>query len=155
MRAVAPLIFVLQICISVPFARADAQVKAEDCSVALSGTAIASKFEIHCLSKEDIARVVDELVRQGVVRRAEDAGIETSVIVSLAARLRPTQKLDFAQAVVEVSHAVDIAVKVVTEGASGSGDQLVDEVLQRIAERTKANDPAGAEAPREGRQLDA
>jgi hypothetical protein len=144
MRAVAPLIFVLQICISVPFARADAQVKAEDCSAALSGTVIASKIEIHCLSKEDIARVVDELVRQGVVRRAEDAGIETSVIVSLAARLRPAQKLDFAQAVVEVSHAVDIAVKVVTEGASGSSDQLVDEVLKRIAERTKANDPAGA-----------
>ena len=96
------------------------------------------------LSKEDIARVVDELVRQGVVRRAEDVGIETSVIVSLAARLRPAQKLDFAQAVVEVSHAVDIAVKVVTEGASGSSDQLVDEVLKRIAERTKANDPAGA-----------
>jgi hypothetical protein len=45
---------------------------------------------------------------------------------------------------VKVSHAVDIAVKVVAEGASGSGDQLVDEVLKRIAERTKASDPAGA-----------
>jgi hypothetical protein len=135
MRAVAPLIFVfvLQICIFAPFARADVQVKAEDCSAALSGTTIASKIEIHCLGKEDIVRVVDELVRQGVVRRAEDVGIETSVIASLAARLRPTQKLDFAQAVVEVSHAVDIAVKVVTEGASGSGDQLVDEVVKRIA----------------------
>ena len=105
---------------------------------------IGSHVEIHCLSKEDIARVVDELVRQGVVRRAEDAGIETSVIVSLAARLKPTQKLDFAEAVVEVSHAVDIAMKVVAEGSSGSSDQLVDEVLKRIAERTKANDPAGA-----------
>jgi hypothetical protein len=144
MRAVAPLIFVLQICTSVPSARANVQAKAEDCSAALSGTTIASKIEIHCLGKEDIARVIDELVSQGVVRRAEDVGIETSVIVSLAARLRPTQKLDFAQAVVEVSHAVDIAVKVVTEGASGSGDQLVDEALKRIAERTKANDPLGA-----------
>ena len=45
---------------------------------------------------------------------------------------------------VEVSHAVDIAMKVVAEGSSGSSDQLVDEVLKRIAERTKANDPAGA-----------
>jgi hypothetical protein len=145
MRPVVPLLLVLlQIGISVPFSRAEAQVKAEDCSAALSGTMIASKIEIHCLSKEDIGRVVDELVRQGVVQRAESTGIEPSVIVSLAARLRPTQKLDFAQAVVEVSHAVDIAVKVVTEGTSGSGDQLVDEVLKRIAERTKANDPAGA-----------
>jgi tetratricopeptide (TPR) repeat protein len=79
-----------------------------------------------------------------VVKRAEDAGIETSVIVSLAARLKPSQKLDFAQAVVEVSHAVDIAMNVVVEGSSGSSDQLVDEVLKRIAAKTKANDPAGA-----------
>jgi tetratricopeptide (TPR) repeat protein len=120
------------------------QVKAEDCSSAVNGTMIGSHVEIHCLSKEDIARVVDELVRQGVVRRAEDAGIETSVIVSLASRLKPTQRLDFAEAVVEVSHAVDIAMKVVVEGSSGSSDQLLDEVLKRIAERTKANDPVGA-----------
>ena len=59
---------------------------------------IGSIVTIHCLSKEDIVRVVDELVHQGVVRRAEDVGIETSVIVSLAAQLKPTQKLDFAQA---------------------------------------------------------
>ena len=111
---------------------------------AVSGTMIGSHVEIHCLSKEDIARVVDELVRQGVVQRAEDAGLERAFIVSLAARMKPTQKLDFNQAVAEVSHAVDIAVQVVAEGSSGSSDQLVDEVLKRIAERTKANDPAGA-----------
>jgi hypothetical protein len=58
--------------------------------------------------------------------------------------MRPTQKLDFDQAVVEVSHAVDIAINVAKEGLSGSRDQLVDEVLKRIAEKTKANDPAGA-----------
>jgi hypothetical protein len=144
MRTIAPLAFLLPIWIFAPTARADTQVKAEDCSAALSGTMIASKVELHCLSKEDIARVVDELVRKGVVRRAEDAGIETSVIASLAARLKPSQKLDFAQAVIEVSHAVDVAVKIVTEGTSSSGDQLVDEALRRIAERTKANDAAGA-----------
>jgi tetratricopeptide (TPR) repeat protein len=88
--------------------------------------------------------VVDELVRRGVVRQAADVGIETSVIASLAARLKPTQKLDFARAVVEVSHAVDIAINVTKEGAKGSSDQLVDEVLKRIAEKTKANDPDGA-----------
>lgn len=144
MRAAAHLAIVLLASCLAPAARAETQVKADDCSSAVSGTMIGSHVEIHCLSKGDIARVVDELVRQGVVRRAEDAGIETSVIASLAARLKPTQKLDFAEAVVEVSHAVDIAMKVVAEGSSGSSDQLVDEVLKRIAERTKANDPAGA-----------
>jgi competence protein ComGC len=145
MRAVAALL-ALQILflLFASAASAETQVKAENCSSAVSGTMIGSHIEVHCLSKEDIARVVDELVRQGVVKRAEDAGIETSVIAGLAARLKPTQKLDFAQAVVEVSHAVDIAMNVVAEGSSGSSDQLVDEVLKRIAEKTKANDPAGA-----------
>jgi hypothetical protein len=144
MRAVAALLFALQISLFASVAWAQTEVKAEDCSSAVSGTMIGSHIEVHCLTKQDIARVVDELVRQGVVKRAEDVGIETSVIVSLAARLKPTQELDFAQAVVEVSHAVDIAMNVVAEGSSGSSDQVVDEVLKRIAERTKANDPVGA-----------
>ena len=144
MRAVAVLLAATQICWLGSAASAETQVNAEDCSSAVSGTVIGSHIEIHCLSKEDIERVVDELVRQGVVKRAEDAGIETSVVASLAARLKPTQKLDFAQAVVEVSHAVDIAISVANEGSSGSSDQLVDEVLKRIADKTKANDPSGA-----------
>jgi hypothetical protein len=39
--------------------RAEAQVKAEDCSSAVSGTMIGSKVKIHCPSKEDIACVID------------------------------------------------------------------------------------------------
>ena len=144
MRAVVVLLAATQICWRASAASAETQVKAEDCSSAVSGTVIGSHIEIHCLSKEDIEQVVDELVRQGVVKRAEDAGIETSVIVSLAARLNPRQKFDFAQAVVEVSSAVDIAIKIAKEGASGSSDQLVDEVVKRIAEKTKDNDAAGA-----------
>jgi hypothetical protein len=144
MRAVAVLLAATQIYWLASAASAETQVNAEDCSSAVSGTVIGSHIEIHCLSKEDIERVVDELVRQGVVKRAEDAGIETSVIVSLAARLKPARKLDFAQAVVEVSHAVDIAIGVANEGSSGSSDQFVDEVLKRIADKTKANDPSGA-----------
>ena len=148
MKAIAPLLFFLGgggggIYVGSFGARAE-QVKADNCSSAFSGTMIGSKIEIHCLSKEDVARVVAEVRRQDAGRRAEDVGIETSVIASLAARLKPTQKLDFAQAVVEVSHAVDIAVKIVAEGTRASGDQLVDEVQRRIAERTKANDPVGA-----------
>jgi hypothetical protein len=144
MRGVAVLGVAILVCWFGPAASTETQVKAEDCSVAVSGTQIGSHYEVHCLSKEDIARVVDELVRQGLVQRAGDVGLERAFIVSLAARMRPTEKLDFDQAVTEVSHAVDIAIKVVAEGSSGSGDQLVDEVLKRIAEKTRANDPAGA-----------
>ena len=144
MRAASVVLVVSRIWLLAPAAWAEAQVKAEDCASAVSGTVIGSNIEVHCLSKEDIKQVVDELVRQGVVKRAEDAGIETSVVVGLAARLKPTQKMDFVQAVVEVSHAVDIAISVANEGSGGSRDQLVDEVLKRIAEKTKANDPAGA-----------
>ena len=152
MRAVAVLTVALAICWLSPAAWAEIQVRAEDCSSAVSGTMIGSHIEVHCLSKEDIARVVDELVRQGVVKRAQDVGIEASVIVSLAVRLKPTQQLDFAQAVVEVSHAIDVAIDVAKEGSSGSSDQLVDEVLKRVAEKTKANDPARSDT-RSGRRL--
>ena len=144
MRAAVRLAFVLLVCCLPPAARAETQVKAEDCSSAVSGTMIGSHVEIHCLGDEDIKRIIDELVRRGLVQRAEDVGLERAFIVSLAKRMKPTQQLDFDQAVDEVSHAVDIAVTVVTEGSSGSSDQLVNEVLKRIAERTKANDAAGA-----------
>ena len=144
MRAAAVLALALPLSCVAPTARAETQVNAEDCSSAVSGTMIGSRIEIHCLSQEDVKRVVDELVRQGVVKRAEDAGIEISVIASLAARLKPTQKLDFAQAVIEVSRAVDVAIDVAKEGSGDSNDQLVNETLKRIAEKTKANDPAGA-----------
>jgi tetratricopeptide (TPR) repeat protein len=144
MRPIAVLVIATQICLFASTTWAETQVKADDCSSAVSGTMIGSHIEVHCLGKEDIARVVDELVRQGVVKRAEDVGIEGSVIVSLAARLKPTEKLDLVQAVVEVSHAVDVAMGVVAEGSSGSSDQLLDEVLKRVADKTKANNPQGA-----------
>jgi tetratricopeptide (TPR) repeat protein len=127
-----------------PAAWAQTQVKAENCSSAVNGPIIGSSIEIHCLGEEDIARVLNELIRQGRVRLAEDVGIEPKFIVSLAARLKPTQKLDFAQAVVEVSHAVDIAINVAKEGSGGSSDQFADEVLKRVADKTRANDPTGA-----------
>ncbi len=60
MRAITPLIFALPIWIFTPAARAETQVKAEDCSAAVSGLTIGARVEIHCLSKEDIARVIDE-----------------------------------------------------------------------------------------------
>jgi tetratricopeptide (TPR) repeat protein len=127
-------------------ARAEPQVVADDCRAALSRMAMASKVELYCLSEDDIARVVDELVRTGVIRRAGDAGIETPVIANLAARLRPVQTRDLAQAAAEISYAAGIAIGIVAEAGNpnGSGDQLTGEVLKRIAGRLKANDAAGA-----------
>ena len=94
MRGARALLFALQICLLASVARAETLVKAEDCSSAVSGTMIGSHVEIHCLSKDDIARVVDALVRQGLAQRAEDVGLEQAFFVSFAARLKPTEKLD-------------------------------------------------------------
>jgi hypothetical protein len=104
-RARAPLAFLFAIRVFAPGARAETQVKATDCSAALSGVTAFSNITINC--------IYSELDRRGVVKQAEDVGIEKSVILSLAARLKPGEKLDLAQAVVEVSHAVDVAVNLV------------------------------------------
>jgi hypothetical protein len=74
MRALAILGLAFQICCFAPEVSAETQVKAEDCSSAVSGTMIGSRIEVHCLSQEDIKRVVDELVRQGVVKRLKAQG---------------------------------------------------------------------------------
>jgi hypothetical protein len=90
MRAAAHLAFVLLASWLAPAARAETQVKAEDCSIAVSGTMIGSHIENNCPSDKDIARVIDELVRRGLVQRAEDVGLERAFIVSLAKRMKPT-----------------------------------------------------------------
>jgi hypothetical protein len=111
---------------------AAAQNQAKDCSNAASGVSIGTSVTINCLSKEQIEQVIEVLIRKGVVRRAESEGVEQSIIVSLAGRLKPGAKFDLAQAVVEVSAAVDIAAKILREGETVSGDALLDEVQRRI-----------------------
>jgi tetratricopeptide (TPR) repeat protein len=123
---------------------ARAEIKATDCSIAISGTTAFSSQTIHCLSEDQIGRVIEVLVKRGVILRAEDAGLGIATVRTLAKRLKPTQQLDDVQAAVELSHAVDVALSLVAQGAQPSGDALIDETLRQVAERTKANDAAGA-----------
>jgi tetratricopeptide (TPR) repeat protein len=144
MRAIWLFFLTVGFCGGACPAMAEERVTATGCSNAASGVQIGTSTTINCLSKEQIEQVIEVLIRKGVVRRAESEGVEQSIIVSLAGRLKPGAKFDLGQAVVEVSAAVDIAAKILREGETVSGDALLDEVQRRIAERTKANDPAGA-----------
>ena len=121
-----------------------AEVTATDCSISIQGTTAFSSQTIHCLSEDQIGRVIDVLVSRGVILRAVDAGLGIATVRTLAKRLKPTQQLDDLQAAVELSHAVDVALSLVAQGTQPSGDALIDETLRRVAERTKANDAAGA-----------
>jgi len=89
--------------------------------------------------------LVDILAERGVVQTAETAGLQRRVIVTLAQRLRPKERLDFDQALTELERAVEIALDVITKGASGaSEDEFVNAVLAQVAERTKNEDLDGA-----------
>ena len=89
--------------------------------------------------------LVDVLAERGIVQTAETVGLQRRVIVMLAQRLRPQERLDFDQALTELERAVEIALDVIAKGArqSDEGD-LVDAVLTQVAERTKAADLDGA-----------
>src|SRR5262249_30822947 len=87
----------------------------------------------------------------GETKRAADAGIERQTVLALAQRLKPDEVIDFDQAVRELTAAVDTAIAVSQQGARSTnlGD-LVDTVLARIAEKTRAGkfDDAAHEADR-------
>ena len=75
----------------------------------------------------------------GVVKRAEDAGLERETILRIAARIRPNENLSFEQAVIEVEHAVTIALPAIARGERGGNlDTFVETVLARLAETTRA-----------------
>jgi len=89
--------------------------------------------------------VVAELQRLGVVAKAADAGVGEQTVLELARRLKPNEELALDQAIVEVSATVEIAIDVVKKGQRGSNlDDLVNAVLARIAEKTRAGDFDGA-----------
>jgi hypothetical protein len=90
---------------------------------------------------EEIAAKVGALE----TKRAAEAGIEKETILALAQRLKPDEVIDFDQAVKELTRAVETAIAVSQQGAHGSnlGD-LVDTVLARIADNTRAGDFDGA-----------
>src|SRR5690348_70757 len=66
--------------------------------------------------------VVNALEARGVLQTAETAGLQRRVIIMLAQRLRPAERLDFDQAITELEHAVEIAIDVIQRGARGSNE---------------------------------
>jgi hypothetical protein len=62
----------------------------------------------------------------------------------LAQRLRPDERLNFDQAVIELERAVEIALDVITRGERGTNDDaFVPLVLTRVAEKIRSADLDG------------
>jgi tetratricopeptide (TPR) repeat protein len=105
----------------------------------------ALEIKIETLPGVTAQAVVAELQRLGVVAKAADAGMGERTVLELARRLKPNEELTLEQAVVEVSAAVQVAVDVIEKGARGSNlDDLVNDVLAQIADKTRAGDFEGA-----------
>jgi hypothetical protein len=95
----------------------------------------------HGPSAED---VVDALEKRGVLQTAENAGVQRRMVVMLAQRLKPAERLDFEQAITELERAVEIALDVIMRGEHGSNeDAFVNAVLAEVAEKTRNNDLDG------------
>ena len=93
----------------------------------------------------DEEKLVAILEARGVVQAAETAGLQRRVIITLAARLRPEERLNFDQAVAELERAVETALEVIKRGQQGANeDDFVDAVLAVAAKRTKNDDFDGA-----------
>jgi tetratricopeptide (TPR) repeat protein len=92
------------------------------------------------LSNAIVTKLLAALDARGETQRAATGGLERKTIIELARRLKPSDTLDFDQAVTELDNAVTIALDVIARGQRGSnqGDDLLNAVLARIAERTKA-----------------
>jgi hypothetical protein len=93
----------------------------------------------------DEERLVAFLETRGIVQAAETAGLQRRVIITLATRLRPEERLDFDQAVAELERAVETALDVIKRGQQGTDeDDFVNTVLAKVADRTKNDDLDGA-----------
>jgi tetratricopeptide (TPR) repeat protein len=89
--------------------------------------------------------LVAALEQSGFVRKADAEGLERQTIIKLARRLRPSDTLDFDQAVAALENAVFIALEAVARGERVSNEeQFVQDVLRRVAEETKAGRFDGA-----------
>lgn len=84
----------------------------------------------------DEGQLVSFLEARGVVLAAETAGLQRRVVIALAQRLRPTEPLDYEQAVTELERAVEIALEVIS-GERG------EQAKARLLERAKAEFNAG------------
>src|SRR4051794_6593925 len=82
--------------------------------------------------------LVAALEAKGFIQKAERGGLERQTLIKLAQRLKPSL-LDFDQAVIELEHAVTVALDVIARGEQGANrDDFVNLVLARVAEKTRA-----------------
>src|SRR5581483_10780713 len=89
--------------------------------------------------------VVAELQRQGLLAKAANEGLGEQTVLELARRLKPGEELTLEQATVEVSAAVEVAIDVIKKGERATNlDEIVNTVLARIADKTRAGDLDGA-----------
>jgi tetratricopeptide (TPR) repeat protein/pimeloyl-ACP methyl ester carboxylesterase len=97
---------------------------------------------------DDVAERVVALLDKREIAKAADAGLERATILELARPLRSGEVIDFDQAIVELRHAVSIALGVIAKGERGSNQEaFVEDVLKRLAETTKKGDfDSGAKA---------
>src|SRR6202011_5859847 len=68
----------------------------------------------------DIAERVVALLDKSEIAKAADAGLERTTILELARPLRSGEVIDLDQAIVELRHAVSIALDVIAKGERGS-----------------------------------
>jgi hypothetical protein len=81
------------------------------------------------------------LETKGIIRVAEQSGLEQQAVIKLAQRLKPGDMLDFDQALVELEHAVTVALDVITRGERRANQEdFLDVVLARVAENTRVGE---------------
>jgi len=91
-----------------------------------------------------VARLLEALDARGETARAHEAGVGRKVILELARRFKEEDVTDFDQAVLELHSAVDIAINVIKQGRGANIDELVQETLRIIADKTTVGDFQGA-----------
>ena len=89
------------------------------------------------LDEEKLVAVLEE---RGHFEAAELARLQRGVIIRLARNLKRDVS-DFDQAVVELEHAVEIALDVIARGERGTNeDAFVNTVLAQVAEKVRSED---------------
>ncbi|TRD22602.1 hypothetical protein [Palleronia caenipelagi] len=100
----------------------------------------------HGKTQDMVALLTERLGTMEAAQKAQEAGISLKVLQMLVAPIAG-DVTDAQSALIELTRAVEIAVKVQREGAVGANHgEFVDEVLQRVAELSRESDYSGAGA---------
>lgn len=109
----------------------------------LADASLRTEAKVEALG-ESLPAVVEQALRRVLAEqhsRSAD-GVPEATIVALARRLTPDSAPDLERALIELQYAVEIAAQVLKSGEHPAGhDKVVDAVLQRVAEATRAGRP--------------